>query len=170
MTISHNFASLFPISPIIKPNFLPVPANVCQSSRLADWSLAKALGSGSCRGTSTSACGDPLLPDVPGFHVHSDSVLLASFSRTCPLHLHFHKCQHYRFPASTHAFLAPSRFPAFYLKCPAYFAYFELEKMHSMRSAQCRVELKRLGNQLHVLGKANSLCKIVCVLPVFTPG
>ena len=28
-------------------------------------------------------------------------------------------------------FLTPSRFPAFHLKCPAYFAYFELEKMRS---------------------------------------
>ena len=60
-------------------------------------------------------------------------------------------------------FLAPSRFPAFHLKCPAFFAYFQLEKMRSMRSAQCQVELRRLGNQLPVLGKANSLCKIVCV-------
>ena len=33
--------------------------------------------------------------------------------------------------------------------------------MRSMRSAQRQVELRRLGNQLPVLGKANSLCKIV---------
>ena len=33
--------------------------------------------------------------------------------------------------------------------------------MHSMRSAQRQVELRRLGNQLPVLGKANSLCTIV---------
>ena len=33
--------------------------------------------------------------------------------------------------------------------------------MRSMRSVQCQVELRRLGNQLPVLGKANSLCKIV---------
>ena len=39
--------------------------------------------------------------------------------------------------------------------------------MRSMRSAQRQVELRRLGDQLPVLGKANSLCKIVCVLPVF---
>ena len=58
-------------------------------------------------------------------------------------------------------FLAPSRFPAFHLKCPAYFAYFELEKMRSMRSAQRQVELRRLGNQLSVHGKAHLLCKIV---------
>ena len=45
MTISQNFASLFPISPIIKPKFLPVLANFRQSSRLADGSLAKALAS-----------------------------------------------------------------------------------------------------------------------------
>ena len=58
-------------------------------------------------------------------------------------------------------FLAPSRFPAFHLKCPAFLAYFELEKMHSMRSFQRQVELRRLGNQLPVLGKANSLFKLV---------
>ena len=37
------------------------------------------------------------------------------------------------------------------------FAYFELGKM---RSAQRQVELRRLGNQLPVLGKANSLCEV----------
>ena len=36
--------------------------------------------------------------------------------------------------------------------------------MRSMRSAQRQVEFRRLGNQLPVLGKVNSLCKIVCVL------
>ena len=41
-------------------------------------------------------------------------------------------------------FLAPSRFPAFHLKSPAFLAYFELEKMHSVQ-----------------LVKANSLCKMV---------
>ena len=66
-------------------------------------------------------------------------------------------------------FLAPSRFPAFHLKCPAVLAYFELEKMRSMHFAQRKVELRRLGNQLPVLGKANSLCKIVkcCVFCLF---
>ena len=49
--------------------------------------------------------------------------------------------------------------------CPAYFAYFELGKM---RSAQRQVDLRRLCNQLAVLCKANSLCKSVCALPVFT--
>ena len=33
-----------------------------------------------------------------------------------------------------------------------------------MRSTQSQVELRQLGKQLPVLGKANSLCKIVCVL------
>ena len=33
--------------------------------------------------------------------------------------------------------------------------------MRSIRSAQLQVELRRLGNQLPVLGKANSLCHIV---------
>ena len=73
------------------------------------------------------------------------------------------RCQHYRFRASTQSFLMPSLFPAFHLKCPASFAYFELGKM---RSAQRQVELRRLGNQLTVLNKANSLCKIV-FFPVF---
>ena len=59
-------------------------------------------------------------------------------------------------------FLAPSRFHAFHLKCPAFFAYFEFGKM---RSAQPQVEIRRLGNQLPVLGKANSLSNIkkLCV-------
>ena len=38
-----------------------------------------------------------------------------------------------------------------------------------MRSAQRQVELRQFGNQLPVLGKANSLCKIV-KLRVFSPG
>ena len=33
--------------------------------------------------------------------------------------------------------------------------------MHSIRSFQRQVELRRLGNQLPVLGKANSLFKLV---------
>ena len=38
-----------------------------------------------------------------------------------------------------------------------------------MRSAQRQVELRRLGSQLPVLGKANSFCKIVklCVFCLF---
>ena len=35
--------------------------------------------------------------------------------------------------------------------------------MRSVRSAQRQVELRRLGNQVPVLGKANSLCRIVKV-------
>ena len=42
--------------------------------------------------------------------------------------------------------------------------------MRSVCSAQREVELRRLVNMLPVLGKANSVCKIVktnmCVLPV----
>ena len=64
-----------------------------------------------------------------------------------------------------------SRFP---LKRSRFFAYFELEKMRCMRSAQRQVELTRLGNQFPMLGKSNSLCKIVkmlCVLPQrLSPG
>ena len=47
---------------------------------------------------------------------------------------------------------------------------FQVGKMPSVRSVQRQVELRRLDNQLPVLGKANSLCKIVilCVLPVLT--
>ena len=51
-----------------------------------------------------------------------------------------------------------SRFP---LKMSRFFAYFELGKMRSMRSAQRQVELRLVGNQLPVFGKANSLCKMV---------
>ena len=41
--------------------------------------------------------------------------------------------------------------------------------MRSMHSAQRKVGLRRLGNQLPVFGKANSLCKIVkfCVFRLF---
>ena len=90
-----------------------------------------------------------------------------SFCLLCPTMIH--RCQQYRFRASAHAFLAPSRFSAFHLKCPAFLAYFELEKMHSMRSFQRQVELRRLCNQFPVLGKANSLFKLVkcCVFCLF---
>ena len=66
-------------------------------------------------------------------------------------------------------FIAPSRFPVFHLKCPAFLAYLELEKVYPMRSFQCQVELRRFGNQLPVLGKANSLFKLVkcCVFCMF---
>ena len=37
-----------------------------------------------------------------------------------------------------------------------------------MRSFQRQMELRRLGNQLPVLGKANSLCKIVKMLCVWS--
>ena len=41
--------------------------------------------------------------------------------------------------------------------------------MCPLHSAQLKVELRRLGNQLPVLGKANSFCKIVkwCVFCLF---
>ena len=57
----------------------------------------------------------------------------------------------------------------FSLKMSRLFSYFELEKMRSMRSVQRQVELRRLDNQLPVLGKPNSLCKIVklCVFCLF---
>ena len=46
-------------------------------------------------------------------------------------------------------------------------AYFELKKcaLCALFSVKAQVELRRLGNQLPVLGKANSLSKLVC-LPV----
>ena len=64
-------------------------------------------------------------------------------------------------------FLAPSRFSRF---SPAFFKSILLKKkMRYMSSVQRQVELRRLGNQLPVLGKANSLCKIVklCVFCLF---
>ena len=61
----------------------------------------------------------------------------------------------------THTTRQPaSRFPAFHLKCPTFFAYFELEKLRSSQRQVEVVELIRLGNQLPVLGKANSLCEV----------
>ena len=41
--------------------------------------------------------------------------------------------------------------------------------MRTMHSAQRKVELRRLGNQISMLGKANSFCKIVklCVFCLF---
>ena len=61
-------------------------------------------------------------------------------------------------------------FSCFSLKMSRFFwAYFRVRKMHSMRSFQRQVELRRLGNQLPVLGKANSLFKLVkcCVFCLF---
>ena len=57
----------------------------------------------------------------------------------------------------------------FSLKMSRFLAYFELEKIHSMRSFQRQVELRRLDNQLPVLDKANSLFKLVqcCVFCLF---
>ena len=55
----------------------------------------------------------------------------------------------------------------FSLKMSRFFAYLELEKMRSMHSAQRKVELTRLGNQLPVLDKANSFCNIIVKLCVF---
>ena len=66
-------------------------------------------------------------------------------------------------------FLAPSRFPAFHLKYPAFFGVFRVGQNAHSRSFQRQVELRRLGNQLPVLGKANSLFKLVkcCVFCLF---
>ena len=54
----------------------------------------------------------------------------------------------------------------FSLRMSRFFWYLELEKMRSVRSDRRQVEL---GNKLPVLGKANSLCKIVkcCVFCLF---
>ena len=78
-----------------------------------------------------------------GNNLHSIGVNIAAFGRKITLFC--------AIPLSRFS-LKMSRF---------FFAYFELEKMRSMRSAQRQVELRRLGNQLTVLGKANSLGKIV---------
>ena len=57
----------------------------------------------------------------------------------------------------------------FSLKMSRFLGVFPVGKMHSMRSFQRQVELRRLGNQLPVLGKANSLFKLVqcCVFCLF---
>ena len=57
-------------------------------------------------------------------------------------------------------FLAPSRFPAFHLKCPAFFVFRVGKNARFMRSDQHQLELRRLGNQLPVLGEANLLCDV----------
>ena len=54
-------------------------------------------------------------------------------------------------------FLAPSRFPAFHLKCQSFMRISSWKKCALCASAQHYVELRRLGSQLPVLGKANSL-------------
>ena len=95
------------------------------------------------------------------------NVLFNKTKNTRVLFSHLYVFYDYLYMRKLSLFLAPSRFPAFHLKYPAFLCgYFELEKMHSMRSAQRQVELRRLGKRLPVLGKANSLCKIVnlCVL------
>ena len=56
--------------------------------------------------------------------------------------------------------LAPSRFPAFHLKCPAFLRISRWKMPFMRRSAQRQVEHRRLGNQLPVLGKANSLYNV----------
>ena len=53
----------------------------------------------------------------------------------------------------------------FSLKMSRLFCVFRVGKMRSMSSAQHKAELRRLGYQLPVLGKTNSLCKIVNVCP-----
>ena len=62
-----------------------------------------------------------------------------------------------------------STIPLSTLNVPLFFAYFKSEKMRSIHSAQHNVKLRRLGNKFPVLGKANSLCKIVkcCVFCLF---
>ena len=74
-----------------------------------------------------------------------------------------HRCQHYRFRAWTHAFQRHHAFPLF-LRISRW------KKKCSMRSAQSQVELKRLGNQLPVLGKANSLCEVGNKILSLQPG
>ena len=63
--------------------------------------------------------------------------------------------------------------PAFHSECPGFFwRIWSWEKMRSVRSDRRQVELRRLGKKLSVLGKANSLCKIVkcCVFCLFVKG
>ena len=57
----------------------------------------------------------------------------------------------------------------FSLKMSRFFCVFGVGKMRSMHSAQSKVELRRLGNHLPVLGKANLFCKVVklCVFCLF---
>ena len=62
--------------------------------------------------------------------------------------------------------IAPSRFRAFHLKCPAFCVYFELEKMRP-RCALLSVKWNSDdsdGNQHPVLGKANVVCLPICDL------
>ena len=56
-----------------------------------------------------------------------------------------HRCQQYHFRVYTHAFLAPSRFPAFHLKCPAFLAYFKVEKnaLYALFSASSGTQTTR---------------------------
>ena len=56
-----------------------------------------------------------------------------------------HRCQHYRFRRKLALFntIPLSRIS---LKMSRFFAYFELEKVRSLRSVQPQVELRRLGN------------------------
>ena len=63
-------------------------------------------------------------------------------------------------------FFSPIPLSRFSLKMSRFFCIFRDGKM---RSFQRQVELRRLGNQLPVLGKANSHCKVVkmlCVWPL----
>ena len=59
-------------------------------------------------------------------------------------------------------FLAPSRFSLKMTNVPLFCVFLSWKKcavMYRMRSAQRQMKLRRLGNQLPVLCKANSLCE-----------
>ena len=81
--------------------------------------------------------------------------------RCSPIYCKFHRCQHYgTLPLSgvNSRFLAPSRFPDFHLKCPAFLCEKRWEKC-----TLCAL-LRRLGgvgNQLPMLGKGNSFGKFI---------
>ena len=76
--------------------FLILAARQNMVPYLSSFSHLFARGAGFTLALPTSPChSGPFIPDVPGFHVHSDSVLQSqtgSSSRALPLHLDFGNC------------------------------------------------------------------------------
>ena len=72
-----------------------------------------------------------------------------------------HRCQQYRYRRKLTLFFSAIPLSRFSLKMTRFFCVFRVEKTRPMRSFQRQVELRRLGNHIPVLGKANSLCTIV---------
>ena len=80
-------------------------------------------------------------------NISAKCVCIQPIGSTAPTvdHIVSHRCQHYLFRVGNHPFRAPSRIPAFQLKCPGFFCKF------------C------MGRAMYI----NYNCIILCVSPVW---